>query len=140
MCLIVSTDTKVKIAQEDIVCYKIVKKLPQRVNEPQVYASEFMNFKYELGVLNNLGTSLAICTSSIGKYIVKDGFHSFTFHFDAYFQMKQYLKRFSSRYDSYYDTYCIVRCIIPKGAEYVEGFYNNCQSIVSNKIICKKEV
>ena len=30
MCLTVSTDTKVRIAEENIICYKIVKKLEEK--------------------------------------------------------------------------------------------------------------
>ena len=63
-----------------------------------------------------------------GRYRVEKGFHSFVNSIDA--KLYSYKGRDS----------IVVSCIIPKGAKYYKGFFENCESYCSDSIILKEEI
>ena len=129
MCLILTENSKLKIADEDIVCYKVMRKplIPGRI-----YRSEYYNYPYEVGNLEDVGC-ISIVTNDEDESIVKEGFHSFAYKEDAYTYDEN-----RHRFDEV--SYTVVECTIPKGATYIKGMFMGYSSYASNKIICKKEV
>jgi len=142
MCLYV-TSKKVRVAKEDMVCYKILDRKKERkkwifriFRKPTYRAPFYFNYIYQLKKLNDLGKFLYVAISPEELCgVVHEGFHSFVDIQDA--------KRMLSEW---YETHVgvIVKCIIPKGAEYVKGTIYKSQNspacYVSNQIICVKEV
>ena len=140
MCLIVSENSEIKVAEENIVCYKVVYKL-----FPGIYESEFYAHLYTRSSLNKmLDDVLAItqtCTTykdSLGRSftrydnVIERGFHSFTCQEDAcQYAVDKY---------SHNASYVVVKCMIPKGANYIKGTYGKHPNYVSNKIICLEEL
>ena len=136
MCLY-TTDPKIHIAKENIICYKILikerKKWIYRIFHKSTYRAPFyMYHTYRLKELNDLGRSLIVYTD----YEVHSGFHSFVDIQDA----KCMLDKWSETQRGW----TIVKCIIPKGAEFVKGTIYKSPispaSYVSHQIICLKEV
>ena len=130
MCLIVNNPIP-KIADKDIVCYKMVTKY--RIKG--VYLSEYQSFEYIIGRLytNNidvkhsealLQTIYRKDTSLTGTYSISD------FMFHSY----QSPYKYSIRADT------IVKCVIPKGAYYFEGKHNGRRGYASSQIKILEEV
>ena len=115
MCLRIAKDQEVKVAQEDIVCYKVLK---QRIDG---LTSPYQKMAYEKGrvmyakigtpekmlVLDIFGIDSKNCLG------IEEGLHSFMdkesaeqFYFGGLFNMKV----------------CVA--VIPKGAEYYEGTFD----------------
>lgn len=147
MCLTLTENSKLKVAEENIICYKVVRRLYSGA-----YRSEFYAYLYETGTLNEVfGDPITITTCPrittyrsanfnqqvIAGYeqVVERGFHSFTCKEDAY----RYVKIAAGRVLGKITT-VVVKCIIPKGANYIEGTYEEYPNYVSNKIICLGEV
>lgn len=141
MCLILGTNSEIKIAEENIVCYKVVCKL-----FPGVYESEFYAHLYIRGSLNKLLDDALVITQTYTTYknslgqiftssdnVVEKGFHSFTCQEDAcQYAVEKY---------SYNDaSYVVVKCMIPKGSNYIKGTYGKYPNYVSSKIICVEEL
>ena len=130
MCLIVNNPIP-KIADKDIICYKMVTKY--RIKG--VYLSEYQSFEYIIGRLytNNidvkhsealLQTIYRKDTSLTGTYSISD------FMFHSY----QSPYKYSIRADT------IVKCVIPKGAYYFEGYFDNSPSYASSQIKILEEI
>lgn len=135
MCLITDWD-KSRIAEEDITCYKwygmsnsayispyqgkpipsFDTKVYSDLSEPKII-NDFDKCIYEL-----------FYVLIPGRYRVEKGFHSFVNSIDA--KLYSYKGRDS----------IVVSCIIPKGAKYYKGFFENCESYCSDSIILKKEI
>ena len=135
MCLITDWD-KPRIAEEDITCYKwygmsnsayispyqgkpipsFDTKVYSDLSEPEI-VGEVNSCIYEV-----------IFVIAHGKYTVEKGFHSFVNSIDA--KLYSYKGRDS----------IVVSCIIPKGAKYYKGFFENCESYCSDSIILKEEI
>ena len=144
MCLTLTEKSEIKVAEEDIICYKVVRRLCSGV-----YRSEYYGYLYETGILDKsafgditITTRPCITTyrsinfnyQDITGYeqVVERGFHSFTCKEDAY--------KYAERYRYSAVSYVVVKCIIPKGANYIEGIYGEYPNYVSNKIICLGEI
>lgn len=142
MCLY-TTNTKIRTAKKDIICYKILikerKKGIFRIFRKHTYRAPFYSYyTYRLKKRHYLGESLihVFTTYPVHPYKVGVGFHSFVNIQDA--------KRMLSEWYDNQGGRTIVQCIIPKGAEYVKGTIdlseNSPASYVSDEIICVKEV
>ena len=126
MCLITGK-LEHKIADKDIVCYKMVTK--SRIKG--VYISEYRRFKYKKEKLytNNIdikNSEIVLKTISplIGVYsILGFMFHSY-----------QSPYKYSLRADT------LVKCIIPKGAYYFEGGHNGLRGYASSQIKILEEI
>jgi len=149
MCLTLTENSKLKVAEEDIVCYKVVLR-----QYSGVYRSEFYAYLYETGVLNKhpfgditITTLPRITTYRSANFnqqviagyeqVVERGFHSFTCKKDAYKYAGCVINRM---FHGISKDVVVVKCIIPKGANYIEGTYSEYPNYVSNKIICLGEI
>ena len=132
MCLILNY-IKPKIADKDIVCYKLVEKTKIK----GIYKSYFQEFEYIIRQLytNNLDIKFVneiiknLCPSfpHYGVYTIEEGmFHSYT----NYLPFKLSISPDES----------ILKCIIPKGAYYYEGHSNYFPSYVSSQIKILEEI
>ena len=127
MCLITDWD-KPRIAEEDITCYKWYGMSNSAYISP--YQGEpipaFNTVVYS--DLDKPEKNLLLLSFFQYKYTVEKGFHSFVNSIDA--KLYSYKGRDS----------IVVSCIIPKGAKYYKGFFENCESYCSDSIILKEEI
>ena len=130
MCLFIN-HLEPKIADKDIICYKLVK----RTKIKGVYKSSFQEFEYVIRQLyiNNFDIKLSyflikhisIIGSSI-TYIEEGMFHSYTNY------MPFMVANFTDE--------SILKCIIPKGAYYFEGYFDESPSYASSQIKILEEI
>ena len=133
MCL-VTKQLEPKIADKDIVCYKLV----ERTKIKGVYESKYQGFEYVIRQLytNNLDIrfvdkiikNLDTTRSGLCLYIIEEGmFHSYA----------------SNLYPvilSPLPNCALLKCIIPKGAYYFEGYFDDCPSYASSQIKILEEI
>ena len=133
MCL-VTTQLEPKIADKDIVCYKLVK----RTKIKGIYKSNFQRFEYVIRQLytNNLDIRFAdkviknLCPSYpyLGTYAVEKGmFHSYVNY--LYPAILRPLPN-----------HTLLKCIIPKGAYYFKGYFDDSPSYASSQIKILEEI
>ena len=131
MCLVIN-NLEPKIADKDIVCYKLVK----RTNIKGVYKSSFKEFEYVIRQLyiNNFDIRFSYFLikhiSMIGSpiaYIEGGMFHSYA----------------SNLYPiilSPLPNCALLKCVIPKGAYYFEGYFDDAPSYASSQIKILEEI
>ena len=131
MCLVIN-QLEPKIADKDIVCYKVVK----RTEIKDVYKSSTIGFKYTIGqsYSNNIDIKfvdkiikkrILYSHSCLNIYIIKEGmFHSYT----------------SDYIPNYLSNYTLLKCIIPKEAYYYEGKFDTIPSYASSQIKILEEI
>ena len=133
MCLDIN-HLKPKIADKDVVCYKLVK----RTKIKGIYKSNFQRFEYVIRQLytNNLDIRFAdkviknLCPSypHLGIYAVEEGmFHSYENHLYPVIL-------------SPLPNCALLKCIIPKGAYYFEGYFDESPSYASSQIKILEEI
>lgn len=127
MCLTVDKEKfKIEIAQEDIVCYKVLEKYDERIISP------YCKFLYKIGkgYKTIIGSQL-----QQSWYEINEGFHSFLYQEDA--------NNEKTNWQQYQFKSAILRCfrcIIPKGSKIVYGKYDEKDAIVSEAIKIIEEV
>ena len=132
MCLYLN-HLEPKIADKDIVCYKLVEKTKIK----GVYKSYFQEFEYVIrqSYTNNLDIKFVdriiknLCPSypHYGIYAIEEGmFHSYTSSMYPILSPSPY--------------YTLLKCIIPKGAYYFEGLFNHFPSYASSQIKILEEI
>ena len=120
MCLTVDKEKfKIDIAQEDIVCYKVLEKYGGHIVSP------YCRFLYEIGKEYKAKMKSRFKES---YYEINEGFHSFLTLKDA---KNEKIKDWDFR--------CF-RCVIPKGSKIVYGTYEAKDAIVSEEIKIIEEV
>ena len=125
---------KPKIADKDIICYKLV----VRTKIKGVYKSSFQGFEYIIRQLytNNLDIrfvdkiikNLDTTRSGLCLYIIEEGmFHSY-----ASYLYPVILSPLPCG--------ALLKCIIPKGAYYFEGYFDESPSYASSQIKILEEI
>ena len=131
MCLVIN-HLEPKIADKDIVCYKLVK----RTKIKGVYKSSFQEFEYVIRQLyiNNFDIKFSYFLikhiSMIGSpitYIEEGMFHSY-----ASYLYPVILSPLPNG--------ALLKCIIPKGAYYFEGYFDESPSYASSQIKILEEI
>ena len=133
MCL-VTIQLEPKIADKDIICYKLVK----RTKIKGIYKSNFQRFEYVIRQLytNNLDIrfvdkiikNLDTTRSGLCLYIIEEGmFHSY-----ASYLYPVILSPLPCG--------ALLKCIIPKGAYYFEGYFDDSPSYASSQIKILEEI
>ena len=136
MCLDIN-HLKPKIADKDIVCYKLVK----RTKIKGVYKSSFQRFEYVIRQLytNNINYSFANKVIkkerifiSYMNYLEEDFIEEGMFH--------SYVNHLYPVILSPLPNCALLKCIIPKGAYYFEGYFDDSPSYASSQIKILEEI
>ena len=129
MCL-VTIQLEPKIADKDIICYKMVTKSKIK----GVYISEYRRFKYITEKLYTNNLDIRFANKSIKRsfykrfYIIEEGmFHSYVSH--LYPEILRPLPN-----------HTLLKCIIPKGTYYFKGFFESFPSYASSQIKILEEI
>ena len=128
MCLVLKY-LEPKIADKDIVCYKLV----ERTNIKGIYKSSFQGFEYVIRQLytNNIKIefSYKLIKDKVlfGHSIEEDMFHSY-----ASYLYPVILSPLPCG--------ALLKCIIPKGAYYFEGYFGDAPSYASSQIKILEEI
>lgn len=143
MCLIITKFNKLKIAQKDIKCYKILFK---SFEVPDLLIAQYLDFGYRLGETYHTNMSVSYDCNIYGlsffRKIFYDLFNSFldvkgvNQGFHSYVKLKNAISNVPFK-----EKTVVCECIIPKGAKYYKGKYLHydgyaSDSIKINKIIC----
>lgn len=126
MCLFIN-QLEPKIADKDIICYKIVKKSKVK----GVYKSGIQRFEY---IIRQLYTN-HINIKYINIYI-KEYYNIFTIGVGMFHSYANYLPTKLALSSDY----ITLKCIIPKGSYYFEGYLNNLSLYASSQIKILEEI
>ena len=126
MCLSIN-HLEPKIADKDIVCYKLV----ERTKIKGIYKSHLLEFEY---IIRRLYTNYfdikyadMLIKRRYSRFAIEEGmFHS-------------YSSRIYPILDSLPNC-ALLKCIIPKGAYYFKGYYGNYPSYASSQIKILEEI
>ena len=113
MCLHLCKNTKKKIADKDIVCYKV---LFYDETDKTHAVSQFEGFDYMLGRLE-----YSLLDLPDYSYRVFHGFHSYKYYEDALESIYAYGLLDCNYGNSWENREKVYKCIIPKGSDYYEG-------------------
>ena len=120
---------KPKIADKDIICYKLV----VRTKIKGVYKSSFQGFEYIIRQLYTNNLDIRFANKSIKRsfykcfYIIEEGmFHSYTSNLYPILSPLPWC--------------ALLKCIIPKGAYYFEGYFDESPSYASSQIKILEEI
>ena len=128
MCL-VTIQLEPKIADKDIICYKIVKKSKVK----GVYKSGIQRFEY---IIRQLYTS-NVDIEFIGKFIYYRNCVWYSIEEGMFHSYASYLYPVIL---SPLPNGALLKCIIPKGAYYFKGYYGNYPSYASSQIKILEEI
>ena len=126
MCLFIN-QLEPKIADKDIVCYKLVK----RTEIKGVYKSNYLRFEYIIRQLYTNYFDIKYADMFIKRRYnlsaIEEGmFHSYASNVYSILNPLQYCT--------------LLKCIIPKGAYYFKGYYGNYSSYASSQIKILEEI
>ena len=129
MCLVIS-ELKPKIADKDIICYTLV----ERTKIKGVYKSKYQGFEYVIRQLYTNNLDIRFANKSIKRYFytgfykIEEGmFHSYVSH--LYPAILRPLPN-----------HTLLKCIIPKGAYYFKGYFDDSPSYASSQIKILEEI
>jgi hypothetical protein len=137
MCLAL-LDTEIRIAKEDIICYKVMEK------RGETLISLYQNMRYECGKMYVSETPMTVKYGLVPGAYIEEGFHSVSNEKEAE-RLKSALQTYIWLYNNL-DThkYVVVKCLIPSGTRYAAGFFSDFgksfDSFCSERIIAMEEV
>ena len=135
MCLYLKENTKEKIANRDIVCYKVV--YYDEIDKTCV-VSQFERFKYMLGRFE-----YSQLDSPDARHRVFHGFHSYKYYEDALESIYAYGLLDCNYGNSWEDRWKVYKCIIPNGSHYYDGVQSSMPydmvGYCSNQIVIMEE-
>ena len=128
MCLVLS-HLKPKIADKDIVCYKLVEKTKIK----GIYKSNYQGFEYIIRQLYTNNLDIRFANKSMKWYFYKSFYKIEEGMFHSYV---------SHLYPILSPLPCcaLLKCIIPKGAYYYEGEFDESPSYASSQIKILEEI
>ena len=133
MCLKVIGDNKIKVAEEDILVYKVVWK-----NSDHSFKTLYYKAEAKLG--NRYESELNFIKPSMVKPYnygyVYEGLHSFLYPEDAFDELVEAVEHDLS--SDIEDVIAIVECTVPKGAKYYRGIFGDAPCIASDTLIYKQ--
>ena len=129
MCLIL-TQLKPKIADKDIVCYKMV----ERTKIKGVYKSSFQEFEYIIRQLYTNNLDIRFANKSMKWYFYKSFYKIEEGMFHSYVSPLYPLEV------NAIPNRTMLKCIIPKGAYYYEGHFHHFTSYASSQIKILEEI
>ena len=136
MCLVL-TQLEPKIADKDIICYKLVVKKANGI-----YNSLYRKFEYIIRRNYKIPETekCILKENRFGVKILEEGvFHSFVREVDAFVDYQEQANILISHYH-FPMILSIIKCAIPKGAIYYMGSTNNMLSYASSQIKILEEI
>ena len=136
MCLIL-TQLEPKIADKDIICYKLVVKKANGI-----YNSLYRKFEYIIRRNYKISETekCILKENRFGVKILEEGvFHSFVREVDAFIDYREQANILISHYH-FPMILSIIKCAIPKGAIYYMGSTNSMLSYASSQIKVLEEI
>lgn len=133
MCLDLKWNAFRQIAKEDIIVYKHLYSYPDHSNKDKIYyMTPYKRHFVEIGEVFKSGLKKEISNffNNTNFFEVNVGIHSFKYINDCIYDSQQMTNR------SYATN--IVKCIIPKGAKYYVGEFENSVSYASTEIKYEK--
>lgn len=125
MCLFIN-HLEPKIADKDIVCYKLVK----RTKIKGIYRSNYLKFEYIIRQLYTNYFDIKYANMLIKRRYERSAIEESMFHSYA-----NYLSAITIL-----PNLVTLKCIIPKGAYYFKGYYGNYSSYASSQIKILEEI
>lgn len=111
MCLCIKKSDNEQIAEEDIVCYKLLIECYDKKSKSTVFKS--IRGTYQLNTLYRLRKKLKPDNNILQEFGINKGYHSYDK--EGAIVAKKHALSFRKIY----------KCIIPKGAKYYKGVHNN---------------
>ena len=127
MCLVIK-QLEPKIADKDIICYKLVK----RTKIKGVYKSNFLKFEYIIRQLYTNYFDIKYADMLIKKRYSRSVIEESMFH--------SYVNHLYPVILSPLPNWALLKCIIPKGAYYFEGEFDEIPSYASSQIKILEEI
>ena len=130
MCL-TSIKRETKIAENDIVCYKILEKTK---DEKYPYKTPYQDTPVSREIINGTQEFIGLGNRDNKHYfitstVISEGYiHTFKFPLIAIDECKRLLSCFGKEY-------CLYECIIPKSTKYYEGFNDQIRTTYASEKI-----
>ena len=131
MCLYV-THLEPEIADKDIVCYKLVK----RTKIKGIYKSSFQRFEYIIRRLYTNNINIRFVNKIVKTWCLTYPYLMYSIDEGMFHSYKSNLTPILSPLPSC----ALLKCIIPKGAYYFEGYFDNSPSYASSQIKILEEI
>jgi hypothetical protein len=137
MCLYLTEKSGIKVAKEDIICYKVMEKWGEILTSP------YQNMRYKCGTMRVSETPITVKHIFAIGPCVEEGFHSVSNEQEAE-RLKSGLQTYATLLNLINYKYVVVKCLIPAGTSYAVGVFNDFgehfNSICSERIIVLEEV
>ena len=131
MCLFIN-HLEPKIADKDIVCYKLVK----RTKIKGVYKSSFQGFEYIIRRLYTNNINIRFINKIVKTWCLTYPYLMYNIDEGMFHSYKSNLTPILSPLPSC----ALLKCIIPKGAYYFEGYFDDSPSYASSQIKILEEI
>lgn len=134
------TDLQPKIANKDIICYKIM-----QMHKPyNRLHSLYQDFPYDRGKKYTLKLSKRDTTDKNACFTTNDSFVQIYKEFHSYVKRINVIDKLNRLNNNVKDIsnfgLISIKCIIPKSSSYYKGDFNNMESYVSDTIIIGKRI